>query len=68
MKQKIAIEGMNCGHCSARIEKGLSEINGVSKVDVSLENKEADVAFDESKVAINDLVNRIEDLGFTATI
>ncbi|MGX4685730.1 heavy-metal-associated domain-containing protein [Vagococcus sp. JNUCC 83] len=68
MKQKIHIDGMNCGHCSSRVEKGLSEIDGVSDVNVSLENKEADVAFDESKVAIKDLVNKIEDLGYIPTI
>ncbi|MGX6971349.1 heavy-metal-associated domain-containing protein [Vagococcus bubulae] len=68
MKQKISIDGMNCGHCKARVEKGLSGIEGVQEVNVSLENKEANVAFDESKVAINDLVEKIEDLGFTTTI
>ncbi|UNM90148.1 heavy-metal-associated domain-containing protein [Vagococcus sp. CY52-2] len=64
MKQKIAIEGMNCGHCSARIEKGLSELDGVNDVDVSLENKEADVVYDESKIAIKDIADKIEDLGY----
>ena len=64
MKKKITIDGMNCGHCSSRIEKGLSDLEGVQDVNVSLENKTADVAFDESKLAINDIMQKIEDLGY----
>ncbi|UUV99694.1 heavy-metal-associated domain-containing protein [Vagococcus luciliae] len=64
MQQKIAIDGMSCGHCKARVEKGLSELDGVNDVDVSLENKEADVVYDESKIAIKDIADKIEDLGY----
>lgn len=64
MKKKITIDGMNCGHCSSRIEKGLSDLEGVQDVNVSLENKTADVAFDESKLAISDIMQKIEDLGY----
>jgi len=64
MKKKITIDGMNCGHCSSRIEKGLSDLEGMQDVNVSLENKTADVAFDESKLAINDIMQKIEDLGY----
>lgn len=43
MKKKMFIEGMACGHCSARVEKVLSEIAGVGEVKVSLEEKCADI-------------------------
>ncbi|MCK9267452.1 MAG: cation transporter [Alkaliphilus sp.] len=29
MKKKISIEGMSCGHCSARVEKILKEQEAV---------------------------------------
>ena len=32
---------MACGHCTARVEKALKEIEGVTEVAVSLEEKNA---------------------------
>lgn len=40
MEKIMKIEGMSCGHCSARVEKALNEIDGVS-AHVSLEDKTA---------------------------
>jgi len=35
MKKIIEIKGMSCGHCQARVEKALNEIDGVeAKVDL----------------------------------
>jgi copper ion binding protein len=35
MKKVIEIKGMSCGHCQARVEKALNEIDGVeAKVDL----------------------------------
>ncbi len=41
MQKNIQIEGMNCNHCRAAVEKALSAIPGVSNVEVSLENRNA---------------------------
>ena len=42
MKQyKLSIEGMSCMHCVGRVEKAISAVPGVSKAEVSLENKSA---------------------------
>ena len=41
MQKTIKIEGMACGHCTARVEKALKEIEGVTEVAVSLEEKNA---------------------------
>ena len=40
---KINIEGMMCGHCVANVEKALKAVDGVESVNVSLENKCAEV-------------------------
>ena len=39
----LNIEGMHCGHCSARVESALSAIPGVKKVTVNLEKGTAEV-------------------------
>ena len=47
MKQQLKIEGMSCKHCSARVEKVLGEMDGVSQVAVDLEGKTATVVLDK---------------------
>ncbi|MDF2671791.1 MAG: copper chaperone CopZ [Clostridiales bacterium] len=60
MKKKILIEGMSCGHCVNHVKEALSELNGVTSVDVNLDGKYAildakkDVKDEEIKFAIDD--------------
>lgn len=49
--KKVNIEGMQCNHCKMSVEKALMSIDGVTKVEVSLENKNAVI---ESIVKIDD--------------
>ena len=42
MKKLLAIEGMTCEHCQARVEKALNGIEGV-QAKVNLKHKEATV-------------------------
>jgi Cu+-exporting ATPase len=41
MKKTMIIEGMMCAHCTGRVEKALSAVDGVSGVEMSLEGKSA---------------------------
>ena len=41
MNKTMIIEGMMCTHCTGRVEKALSAIEGVDKVEMSLEGKSA---------------------------
>ena len=41
MNKTMIIEGMMCTHCTGRVEKALSAIDGVDKVEMSLEGKSA---------------------------
>ena len=63
MKKRISIEGMSCGHCSARVEKILKEQGAVEEATVDLEGKNAVVKFsaDLSDKIIKEI---IEDIGF----
>ena len=40
-KKIISIEGMSCNHCKMSVKKALNSLEGVAKVEVSLENKNA---------------------------
>ena len=65
MKREITVEGMSCHHCSARVEKVLNAIEGVSAV-VDLEKKLATV---ELSADISDevLTKAITDAGYDVT-
>lgn len=60
MKKKILIEGMSCGHCVKHVKEALSELSGVTSVDVNLNSKSAiieasaDVDDEKIKFAIDD--------------
>ena len=41
MNKTMKIEGMMCAHCTGRVEKALSAIDGVTAVEMSLEGKSA---------------------------
>lgn len=61
MKKKVLIEGMSCGHCVNHVKEALSELNGVTNVDVNLDGKYAileatgEVKDEELKTAINEV-------------
>lgn len=62
MKKLIKIEGMHCGHCSARVIKAFSA-DGIA-CDVDLAAGTATVSGDEAKLADAALRDTVEALGF----
>ncbi|MGM9988531.1 MAG: copper chaperone CopZ [Bacillaceae bacterium] len=63
MKTLLKVEGMSCGHCKAAVTNALQEVEGVTGVDVSLEEKKVTVQHNDS-VAIDKLKEAIEDQGY----
>jgi copper chaperone CopZ len=62
MIKEIKIEGMHCPNCVAAVKRELEALEGVSKVDVSLE--EAQAIVDAEGVSDDALQAAIEDIGF----
>lgn len=60
----IAVKGMTCAGCVNSVSKALNSVEGVQKVDVSLEKNAATVTFDDSKVQVENLKTAIEDAGY----
>ena len=63
---KLDIEGMHCTGCSTRLEKVLNNVDGVEDAKVSLEEKKADIKYDETQVSEKELIEAVEDAGFKA--
>lgn len=62
----LGIEGMHCEGCSSRLTKVLQALNGVSFAKVSLENKNAEIEYDENEIELDDIKQAISDAGFEA--
>jgi Cu+-exporting ATPase len=62
----LKITGMSCAACSAKIEKKLSKLRGVSKANVNLTTEKATVEFDPSEIKISEMIKAIEALGYKA--
>lgn len=63
-KKIIMIEGMQCNHCKASVEKALEAIEGVTNVEVNLENKTAIIEATKD-ISDNKIREVVEEAGYT---
>lgn len=66
MQKTISIEGMMCMHCVKHVNEALSKVDGVSLVEVSLENKNAIVTLTKD-VSDSALKSAVEAEGYDVT-
>ncbi|MEC1720820.1 heavy metal translocating P-type ATPase [Schinkia azotoformans] len=67
-KKELVITGMTCAACATRIEKGINKMDGVLEANVNLALEKASVVFNPSIIATNDLIQKVEALGYGAII
>ena len=60
----IKIKGMGCQNCVNAVMESLSEIDGINKVNVSLEKELAEVEYDELKVNADKMIETIKELEY----
>ena len=61
---QLALEGMTCASCAARIERKLNRLDGVEAT-VNFATEQATVEY-ETGVGIDDLVDAVESAGYYA--
>ncbi|MFC1988796.1 heavy metal translocating P-type ATPase [Chloroflexota bacterium] len=64
----LPVTGMTCASCVATIEKDLSKVPGVSRVNVNLATEKAAVEYDSSKVDTRALMDTISDAGYGVAV
>lgn len=64
---ELQIGGMHCSACPVRIERVVSKLAGVLKVQVNLTTEKALVHIQPGKIDLPQIVHAIENIGFTAT-
>ncbi|MFK0096673.1 heavy metal translocating P-type ATPase [Streptomyces sp. NPDC091040] len=62
---ELAIGGMTCASCAARIEKKLNRMDGVTAT-VNYATEKAHVTYDGAAASVQDLVATVEKTGYTA--
>ncbi|EER47650.1 Putative cation transport ATPase [Actinobacillus minor NM305] len=61
----LKLDGLHCSNCVKSVEKALSAIEGVEKVNVTLEPQQAII---EGNVSAQTLIDVVEDIGFEASV
>ncbi|WYZ44098.1 hypothetical protein EsH8_VII_000534 [Colletotrichum jinshuiense] len=64
----VAIEGMTCGACTAAVEGGFKDVDGVLRFNISLLAERAVITHDTTKLPADKIAEIIEDRGFGAEI
>lgn len=65
-KVELKITGMSCAACSAKIERRLGKMEGISSAAVNLATEKAAVEFDPNVIKVSDIVTVIGNLGYKA--
>lgn len=64
----LSVPGMDCAACPITVKKALTKVPGVSKTEVSLERREANVSFDDAKTNVEALTRATKDAGYPSTL
>ncbi len=67
-KEVFDITGMTCSACSARIEKGVSGMEGAQEVNVNLLKNSMTVTYDEGRTSPQQIIEKVEDIGYGASV
>ena len=63
---EVSIEGMSCMACVAKVKKTLSDLSGINKVKVSLENKSATLQYNPHNISLDKIKQSINEIGYKA--
>lgn len=64
----LSVPGMTCAACPITVKKALTKVKGVSKVDVTFEQREAVVTFDDARTNVQALTKATGNAGYPASV
>jgi copper chaperone CopZ len=65
---KLKIDGMTCMSCVKNIESHIIKLDGIQSVTVDLKGSSGLFVFDSSSIAIDEIIENVEDMGFDAKV
>lgn len=60
----FSVPEVHCDHCKSSIEGAVGALEGVSAVEVKIDERVVDVSWDESSLASDVIVGAIEEQGY----
>ena len=67
-KEKFDIQGMTCSSCQSHVEKAVSNLDGIIKVNVNLLSNNMIVEYDESILDNTAIIEAVVNAGFGANV
>ena len=64
----LSVPGMKCPACPITVMVAIKRVNGVKSVNVSLENKRAEVSYDDQLTNISKLQVATKNVGFPSQV
>jgi len=61
------VEGMTCAACTVTTKAAIKKLDGIESIKVSLEEKKAEVQFNDTKTNPNAIKKKIDSIGYKAT-
>ncbi len=68
MDLHFGIQGMTCANCSARIERQLGKLGGVSSSSVNLATERATLTYDPEAVTVDEVLETVSQAGYNPII
>ncbi|MFQ5787967.1 MAG: heavy-metal-associated domain-containing protein [Thermodesulfobacteriota bacterium] len=59
----LKVDGMTCKMCPITIKTAIKKLDGVENADVSYNDKEAKVLYQQDKVTVDEIITAIENAG-----
>ena len=63
-KETIKVNGMSCAACSARVEKTIGKMKGVTEAAVNLATGKATFSYNENQITLEDIKREISKAGY----
>ena len=64
----LDVPGMTCAACPITVKTALKRVDGVRQVDVSFEQREARVTFEDTQTSVTELTEATANAGYPSTL
>lgn len=64
----LSVPGMTCAACPITVKKALSRVDGVGRIEVSLDRREAIATFDDARTNAKALTKAVTNAGYPSTV
>lgn len=68
MQLRVNAPDISCKSCANAITNALSKLDGIQQVAVDVPTKMVEVHFEEDKVTVEAILQRLDEAGFPATV